>query len=596
MVNPLLSRIATRIQNLSIVKKMAIGYFIIVFLPLISFGLYLYNQSDERVLDQYALDREEKIRQFLSNLKVSTFQIESVYALLQNNSNTVDYLSGAYATDYEQANNFLRYIRPLFSYIYSSNNLVDSVKIYTSKQNDMIFRTEFADISEFPYAESVDSLPLGYGKWMAFDDSKRKPDINLHYFRKIGNRTYLKEIGILDISVNSGIINPLLTSMGESGNNFYVQNASGQEIYKAEASPVNEEAKNALLRATSQREPYHAYEKVDGHQMLVQSFVFDELQMKFVVLGRIDDAIRGINRSNYELLLTLSALLLVLSGLYYLIALSMTRRILKLSRHMRQVNDDYFPLYRGEIWNDEVGQLTTSYNRMIQKIDELVNTVHRSEMMRKEAAYQMLQAQIKPHFLYNTLESIRMIAEANDDPDAAHMSYSLGKLLRYSLSSIKEETTLREEVDIVREYVHIQQVRLGQRLAVSIEFPAAVESFVCPRFMLQPLVENSIVHGIASVRRRCELTIRLHEDESFVYIDITDTGSGIETGRLQTIQRILSGTQEAGYSPEHGHGHGIFNVNERVQMFYGKSSGIEIESVHGQGTHCTLRLEKERVS
>ncbi|KIL42147.1 hypothetical protein SD70_02960 [Gordoniibacillus kamchatkensis] len=589
----MLPRLVSKFRNLSIVKKMAIGYFVIVFIPIISFGLILYNQNYNRILDEYAGGREKIIDQVLSNLKVNTIQIESVFELFQYNSNTVDYLSGTYRTDFDQVNNFLKYIRPLFSYIYSSNKLVDTVKIYLPKQNDMVFRPEMAGMDEFPYGDAVKSLPLGIGEWKSLAAGGQPPGINLHYFRKIGNRNYEQEIGLLDISVSSGMIAPLLRALGaDGGNNLYVLNKSGQEIYRMETKPLSGEKKQALFRLAPQRDSYHSYQTVNGEKMLMESFYFDGLQMKFIVLERIDDVFRGINKNRIVLLLAVSALLLALSGLYYMIALSITRRILKLSSHMRKVGEDYFPLYRGDIVNDEVGQLTISYNKMIHRIDELVNSVHRSEMMRKEAAYQMMQAQIKPHFLYNTLESIRMIAEANDDPDAAHMSYSLGKLLRYSLSSAKSETVLLEEIENVKEYIHIQSVRLGDRLQVSFQLSARVDSFVCPRFILQPLVENSIVHGIAGVRKRCTLTIRVYEDSSHMYVDISDTGAGIEEGRLRHIQAGLKWAADAGDSLAAGGGVGLYNVNERVKMFYGKDSGIRLESVYGEGTSCTLRLCK----
>nr|WP_275942628.1 sensor histidine kinase [Paenibacillus alba] len=290
--------------------------------------------------------------------------------------------------------------------------------------------------------------------------------------------------------------------------------------------------------------------------------------------------------------MTVATLLLLLSGVYYLIASSITKRILKLSKHMRQVDENYFPLYRGEINKDEVGHLTSSYNAMIRRMDELVNTVHRSEMLRKESAYLMMQAQIKPHFLYNTLESIRMIAEANDDPEAAEMSYTLGKLFRYSLSGTKSETSLREEVDNVKDYIKIQQIRLADRLQVSFEIDAAIDNFICPHYMLQPIIENSIVHGIANVRKQGSLSIRIWEDYSFMFIAVVDSGAGMEEERLALIQAVLNGSMDVKLLQKGEGGLGIMNVNERVKMFYGERSGIHMESKLNAGTTCLLKLAK----
>lgn len=571
---------------------MIVGYIIIIFIPIISFGLLLYNLNYNRVLDEYAQGRQKIIDQVHNNLKVNTVQIESVYQLFQYNSNTIAYLNENYRSDYEQVYNFLTYIRPLFSYILFSNKLIGSAKIYLTNPNIMVSRPEMASMEEFPYGESVKQLPLGVGKWKSLNDVNL-PGINLHYFRKIGNKNYEQEIGLLDISVTSKMILPLLESLNiNDGSNLYILNEDNKEIHRQETVSISAERKRALFQSTIHKTLSNPYQSFNGEKMLVESFYSEELKLRFIVMEQIEDVFRGINKNKYVLVLTVSVLLLALSGIYYMIALSITRRILKLSRHMRQVDKNSFPIYRGDMINDEVGHLTASYNSMIRRIDELVNTVHRSELMRKEAAYQMMQAQIKPHFLYNTLESIRMIADANDDPEAAEMSYTLGNLFRYSLSGGKSETVLQEEIKNVQDYISIQKIRMADRLQVSFEISATIDNFICPRFILQPLIENSIVHGISKVRKPGTLTIRVYEDASYMYVSISDTGTGIIEDRLQMIQGLLNGTIDVQHLQTGSSGLGLYNVNERVKMFFGEDSGIQIESIYGEGTICTLKLFK----
>lgn len=572
---------------------MIVGYIIIIFIPIISFGLFLYNENYNRMMNEYAQGRQKIIDQVRNNLKVSAVQIESYYQLFQSNSNVTAYLKGTYRSDYEQTYNFLTYIRPLFSYISFSNMLIDNVVIYITNHNVIIPRPEMTSMDDFPFDESVKQLPLGIGKWMSLNDDKNQMAIDLHYFHKIGYKSYEQELGILDISVTSKMIAPLMKSLniGE-GSNLYILNDENNEIYRQETFILSTAKKSVMLQDIIQSTPHEPFQTLNGKKVLIESFYSDELKLRFVVVEPLDELFQGINKNKYYLVLIVSLLLLALSGVYYLIALSITRRILKLSKHMRQVDASYFPIYRGEIRNDEVGHLTNSYNAMIKRIDDLVNTVHRSELMRKEAAYQMMQAQIKPHFLYNTLESIRMIAEANDDPEAADMSYTLGKLFRYSLSGTISETFLQEEIEYVKDYVSIQKVRMKDRLIVSFEISASIESFVCPRFILQPFVENSIVHGIANLRKQSVLTIRVYEDFSHMFISISDSGTGIKADRLQIIQGILNGKIDAqSIQTSHG-GLGLYNVNERIKLFYGENSSIQIESLYGEGTTCTLKLFK----
>ncbi|GGA00510.1 histidine kinase [Paenibacillus marchantiophytorum] len=586
------SKLAFSYQNLSIVKKMAIGYIVIIFIPIISFGLFLYNQNYNSFLEEYAQGRQKIVNQVLNNINVSTVQIESAYQLFQNNSNTIAYLSGNYRTDFEQVSNFLTYIRPLFSYILSSNRMIEGMTIYMEQQNGMIFRPEMAKMDEFKLDEDIKKLPLGVGKWVTFNNGSY-PDINLHYFHKIGNRNFEQDIGLLDIKVTSNLIKPLLESLNLNiSSNLYVLDQDHQIISHIEEIALSKDSEKAMLADAFQANAKYAYQTVNGKKLLIESFYTESLKLQFVMIEQVDDVFIGVKKNKYVLVLIVAPLLLLLSGIYYLIASSITKRILKLSKHMRQVNENYFPLYRGEINKDEVGHLTSSYNAMIRRMDELVNTVHRSEMLRKESAYLMMQAQIKPHFLYNTLESIRMIAETNDDPEAAEMSYTLGKLFRYSLSGTKSETSLREEVENIKDYIKIQQIRLADRLQVSYDINARIDNFICPHYMLQPIIENSIVHGIANVRKQGSLSIRIWEDAAFMYIAVVDSGAGIEEERLQLIQAVLNGTMDVQHLQKSGGGLGIMNVNERVNMFFGEPSGIQLESKLNEGTTCILKLAK----
>lgn len=166
---------------------------------------------------------------------------------------------------------------------------------------------------------------------------------------------------------------------------------------------------------------------------------------------------------------------------------------------MRRVGPDWLGhSYTGPVGKDEFGYLISNYNAMIARIDELVNRVQKVEILKKDAEFKMLQAQIQPHFLYNTLETMRMLARANDDSTVSEMAYSLGSLMRYSLSR-KDNTTIGEEWEYLRQYLAIHKIRMPD-LQIEWEKDEAATSIPCPRFILQPLVENSILHGFSKRR------------------------------------------------------------------------------------------------
>jgi two-component system sensor histidine kinase YesM len=233
---------------------------------------------------------------------------------------------------------------------------------------------------------------------------------------------------------------------------------------------------------------------------------------------------------------------------------------------------------------------------MISRIDELVNRVQKVELLKKEADFKMLQAQIQPHFLYNTLETMRMLARSNQGQIVAEMAFSLGNLLRYSLSK-KNETTLKEELEQIRCYVAIHQIRTKD-LIFDLEVEESLLSVHCPRFMLQPLVENSMIHGLSSKRgiKRIGVSIKKHDEG--VVIEVDDNGAGIEPAKLVVLQRIVNGDSGGWIIETQGTGIGLGNVAERVRAYFGPNSEINLISTPGKGTKFSLKLamkEKSRL-
>ncbi|WP_372631115.1 sensor histidine kinase [Cohnella sp.] len=247
----------------------------------------------------------------------------------------------------------------------------------------------------------------------------------------------------------------------------------------------------------------------------------------------------------------------------------------------------------GKFEKDEIGFLTSTYNAMVRRMDELINNVHRAELLNKEAAYQVLQAQIKPHFLYNTLETIRMVAEANDDKEVADISFWFGKLMRYSLSSEQDETDLAKVIEMVTFYLNIHKMRLQSRLTYEIDVAVDARRLACPRFLLQPLIENGVVHGASAVLRPVHIRLQATETEREVAIEITDNGNGIPPEKLLELQERLS-RQDEPRKAEEPVGIGLTNVNERIKAFFGGESRLEVFSEPGKGTCLRIAIAKRK--
>ncbi|WP_197081219.1 sensor histidine kinase [Gordoniibacillus kamchatkensis] len=209
--------------------------------------------------------------------------------------------------------------------------------------------------------------------------------------------------------------------------------------------------------------------------------------------------------------------------------------------------------------------------------------------LEKEALLKALQAQINPHFLYNTLDAINWMAIRRKADDISYMIESLSKYFRFSLKNGKDIVSLEDELSLVETYLNIQKIRFGDEFAFTIRADEAAKSLLLPKLTLQPIVENALLHGIRNLRdRKGLLEIEAApEQEHTLLIRVTDNGIGMEE---QAVKHMLQQDPAQGGAPGR-RGYGLFNVQERVRLYAGANSGITVTSVVGRGTTIEVRIQ-----
>ena len=214
--------------------------------------------------------------------------------------------------------------------------------------------------------------------------------------------------------------------------------------------------------------------------------------------------------------------------------------------------------------------------------------VTREQKQLRKAEFELLQAQINPHFLYNTLDAIVWSAEAGNQKQVVKMVGSLSEFFRSSLNKGKELVTVREELSHVRSYLEIQQIRYQDILSYDIEVPEELFENEIPKITVQPIIENALYHGIKNRRGGGKITVTGTDGDTDYSIIVMDGGMGMTTERLEEIRKELT-DKESG----EGKIYGLYNVNERIRLFYGDEYGISIESEYEKGTTVTIRLPKK---
>jgi len=211
--------------------------------------------------------------------------------------------------------------------------------------------------------------------------------------------------------------------------------------------------------------------------------------------------------------------------------------------------------------------------------------VTKEQIRLRKAEFELLQMQINPHFLYNTLDTIVWLAEAGKQKEVVQMVGSLSEFFRTSLNQGKDIIPIREELQHVRSYLEIQQVRYQDILEYEIHVPEELGKYLIPKITIQPIVENALYHGIKNKRGLGRILVNGRKEEGHFVIEVQDNGIGINEERLKQVRDKIQYRLSAGNDI-----YGLYNVNERIRLNFGEKFGISIESVYGEGTVVSIFL------
>ena len=289
-----------------------------------------------------------------------------------------------------------------------------------------------------------------------------------------------------------------------------------------------------------------------------------------------------------EAILPLLLLLIVtVTGLIYWYSKDFSSRVELLVRKFRRAETGDLSVSEEIGGSDEIAVLDQQFNRMLGKLDQLIKTSYVQKLENKEAQLKNLQLQINPHFLYNTLETISSIAAVKQVFVVCDICGKLGEIFRYSLGkNYGELVPLEQEMTHIKNYMFIQKIRYGDRLQVFYNIDVDAAHVHIPRFILQPIVENAISHGLSNLTSVGTLEVSAFEKKDRLYIEIEDDGEGMVREKVAEITRFINTAK-----PVEGKKNiGIRNVNQRIKLAYGEAYGITIRSAPYQGSRFTIQL------
>lgn len=273
----------------------------------------------------------------------------------------------------------------------------------------------------------------------------------------------------------------------------------------------------------------------------------------------------------------------------YRSAAFLVKPIIVLDKKMQQVEQGDLTVRAVVVHQDEIGALTNRFNLMIETIKTLMEHKIENQKKLRLTEFKALQAQIKPHFLYNTLDSIIWMARAENFKGVECMTLALTRFLKIGLSRGRETISVGEELEHAENYLIIQNIRYKNQFAYEISVEPEIKDCLIPKLVLQPLIENAIYHGMKLKREACSLQVWARLEQGNVVIDVVDNGVGMTPERIEALRNTL----QNGEGPR-ADSYGVVNVNERISILFGEKYGVTFESELGEGSCFRIKLPTEQ--
>ena len=535
-----------------LVWKMLVIYIGVIFIPSIFIGLDYYIEIESYILDEERDLIQASLVKLCNDIDRNLETAENVYSQLQRNTNFNRFLLGEYPSKSAQVSMYMSEFKNMFSYCFFSSHFIEDITVYMTNDSllEMGEYLRKLNMNDFQFDEETD---LSSGYW--YYDIDNKQVIYRRLFKSLNAKN---DLGILEIKCNDNIIQ-------ESLNQLLGEYRTITLVY----------ADNSYDLGETGSESFETAIKVYGKTT--------RIPIEIIINA---DATR-VNNSMINSLLRTIFCFILLSLILFFVLYQLSRRITKFSQSLESNLNDYPEMYTDKK-NDELSMLIQNYNNMVTNNDYLLNQVKIEKLHQQEIEYRALQSQINPHFIYNTLEGIRMMAELQDEDDISDAVFSLSQLMKYAFNISEKEVSIKQELEYIRRYINLQKIRLGNRIDLKI-FCDNTEKVKCPQFTLQPMVENSVKYGFGKDIHNITIRIDIKLFNNCVYVEIANSGKEIPEDKLNEMNRLLS---IGGSLKEYSSGNGISleNVNNRMRYLHPHTFTMKLSNT-GHGVTVSLYWE-----
>ncbi|NBD27117.1 sensor histidine kinase [Paenibacillus glycinis] len=586
--------------GLSIRAKLILSiYGTIIFISSV-LGYFSYQYSADSVVNKVSIANQATVKQIDANLNFLQREIDDISMQLELHDLVQSFLKGTSSPLY--ADKSLLFTMSLIA----AKSYINLTILYNLSDDHIPFHMSndgsngIYPFSVFSRSDTYRKIDAQQGKpyWFRSDD---EPLIQNNKYPKIAMGRMVRDlndyhnIGLLIMFVNEKYIRNLYAdNLQTNGGSIAIVDGGGTVISHGGPDFYPVEGRSARFVADSARHREGTLvEKVGGQSMLIAYSSLNEVGWKIYYAVPMVSLTKELNAIKKFTFYIVAGCLVVLLPVMLLLSSLLTLPIKRLLRSMRRFQDGHFDERVKIANNDEIGQLAVGYNTMVASIKDLVNKMYVLQIREREAELSALQAQINPHFLYNTLDLIFWKAQASGDKEIATMIYSLSRFFRISLNRGEGMTVAAREKELIEHYLLLHQKRHKHKLSYDIRFEEDVLPCIIPKLILQPLVENALLHGLEKKKNGGHIVVTAARDGDELRFVVEDDGVGMDEEQLRALLSPPAERPAAAAMPELPGGYAVHNVAERLKLIYGDRYSVAFSSTPGQGTRAEIIVPAE---
>ncbi len=569
-------------------------------IPIVVFGFFLYRYLQDQTNDKYNDYTQRLVQQITSNLDSNMQELDKIITPVYYSDELTDLLMGTGKFDY--FSNYKLLTGVFYNSIYSRNSIYD-LELF-NLQGDRVIAVN-GSLTTGKEAEEEwfrDTLAQKGERHIFLERVARdgREDFVVSMSRAIYDLNAFTIIGVIRVNENQREIKQnLLDVQMDYDSDVAVLTDGGELVYSSNSELVDSRSLDGLMEdvagATGSVSDNRAM--LNGSPYLLAMRESPYSGFKVVLLTPESEVLKESDRVKNYFSYFLVIYLLTTLGIALGLAHHISKPIVQIRGKMKSVEQENFDVRAEVRGTDEIAQLSKGFNQMVKQIDSLIHEKYAMKLHKREAELKVLQNQINPHFLNNSLSSIIGLLQSGEAPqsganDAAiRMIASLSHIFRYNLDTHEQTVRLADELGNAKHYLALQQIRFDDRLDCRFEIEEGCLDCEALKMSLQPLIENAIIHGVEPKRGTGEVLIYARKRDNFLIVGIADNGAGMAEERLAEINELLqTGAEEQRSLADREAG--VFNVNARVQLLYGDEYGLSLRSNEetGEGVVAELQL------